>query len=299
MSNLPLMPGDDIAIFILAPNYPHEKDGMTCYPTDRYIPIGFPIFAEYDDDTQVRNVREINEYMTRYLHEFATLYTRRRKTDQHNKEYFEFQKYSWTNIEDFLYDAIHGALYVASRTANDSKHKLEYVMMHTDLYFALINNIANRIPYGETENYEKLMYSRVLKAIEWMKEDDDLQLRLKQKYGPDAPSLKRFSDKIHIDSFSRWQSLNHMANYYMETYDGIILDEIVNYILWSVVMNYSRKGYHCYSGGGSQCQEMMLQKIIAEFIIKKCNEREREALDDASEYGNDISSNPLEEPLYF
>jgi hypothetical protein len=71
------MPGDDIAIFILAPNYPDEKDGLTCCPTERYMPQGFPIFAEYDDDIQVRNIREINEYMTRYLHEFATVYIKK------------------------------------------------------------------------------------------------------------------------------------------------------------------------------------------------------------------------------
>ena len=85
-----------------------------------------------------------------------------------------------------------------------------------------------------------------------------------------------------------------MARYFIETDDGYILDHILNYILWNQVMHFSRYGYHCVSGGGSQCQEMMLQKIIAEFIIKKCDERERAAVEAGC---NDYDGNVLEETL--
>jgi hypothetical protein len=87
-----------------------------------------------------------------------------------------------------------------------------------------------------------------------------------------------------------------MAKYYLETEDGYILDHILNYILWSHVMNYSRYGYCCVSGAGSQCQEMMLQKIIAEFIIVKCTEREMKAEEDCEE---DYEGNVLEETLFW
>jgi hypothetical protein len=42
---------------------------------------------------------------------------------------------------------------------------------------------------------------------------------------------------------------------------------IADYILWNTVMEYSRHAYGCVSGRGSQCCEMRLQTIIAEFII--------------------------------
>ena len=301
ISNLPLMPGDDIAIFILAPNYPDEKDGLTCYPTDRYIPLGFPIFAEYDDDVQVRNVREINEYMTRYLHEFAPVYVKKGSILIYDPDgdidVPAFEEYKWDDIEDFVRSVIYQELYVDDRNGN--KKKLEHVMIHTGLYNALLNNMSHRIPYGYAETLYDLYYAKVLRAIEWLKEEDDLRALVKAECGIDVPFLRRFSDRVHIETFNRWMSLDKMVNYYLETEDGCIIDEIVRYIMWSTVMNYSRKGYHCISGGGSQCQEMMLQKIIAEYIVAKCTERELEAEEDAMEYGEPVEGNVLEETLYF
>ena len=294
MSHLPLIPGDDIAIFLLAPNYKHEKDGLTCYPTDRYSPIGFPIFAEYDDDTQFRNIREINEYMERYLQEFATVYTRKRHCgDIGEEDTFTFEKYEWADLEHFVEGVVYGKLWVDDR--NGEKQRLEHTMVHTDLYNKLIQNISQRIPYGQTETLETLTYRKILKTMEWLKEEDELIAKLKHEMPlMEFWPLKKFTDKVPLDTFSRWDTLNTMARYFIETDDGYILDHILNYILWNQVMNYSRYGYHCVSGGGSQCQEMMLQKIIAEFVVVKCTERELGAEEDGY---NGSDGSVLEETL--
>lgn len=305
MSHLPLMPGDDIRIFILAPNYPDEKDGLTCYPNERYTPIGFPIFAEYDDDIQVRNIREINEYTRRYLHEFATVYRKKHSITEDWKDHYEYEELVWDNLEEFVRSVIYGELYV---DRNGKKMRLEHVMIHGKLYHNLIKNISARIPYGESECFGTLMERKILKTLKWLKEDEEFIEELKQneklmavikEKGIDLSGFKRFTDKIHIDTFTRWNSLDRMARYYIETEDGILLDDILNYILWNQVMHYSRYGYHCISGGGSQCQEMMLQKIIAEYVIEKCADREAEAQADAEEYGESIQSNVLEDTLYW
>ena len=301
MSHLPLMPGDDIAIFILAPNYPDEKDGLACYPAERYMPLGFPIFAEYDDDVQVCNIREINEYTTRYLHEFAPVYVKKGSTLIHHTdvdiEVPSFKEYEWDDIEDFIRSVIYQELYVDDR--NGKKKKLEHVMVHTGLYNALLNNMSNRIPYGQTETLCNLYYAKVLRTIEWLKKEDDWIKKVEMECGKPIPRFARFSDKIHLETFNRWNSLDKIVNYYLETEDDYIIDELVRHIMWAFVMNYSRYGYHCVSGGGSQCQEMMLQKIIAEFIVMKCNEREAEAAEDAVECGEPLDDSVLEETLYW
>jgi hypothetical protein len=299
MSHLPLMPGDDIRIFILAPNYPDQKDGLTCYPNDRYTPIGFPIFAEYDDDVQVRNIREINEYNNRYFHEFATVYVKKNYSMMVNdEEQLFFEKYEWTDTEEFVRDVIYGQLYV---DRDGKKMRLEHVMVHGKLYHNLIKNISNRIPYGQTETFGNLMERKILKTIEWLKEDDEAIAALKSneklmamfgERGITLPCFKRFTDRIHIDQFTRWNSLDKMARYLIETDDYCIFDDILNYIIWNQVMHYSRYGYHCISGGGSQCQEMMLQKVIADFVLEKCSERELDVEDD-------FDGNVLEETLYW
>lgn len=305
MSHLPLMPGDDICIFILAPNYPDQKDGLMCYPNERYTPIGFPVFAEYDDDVQVRNVREINEYMNRYLHEFATIYVKDYTICVDGEDQIVYNEYEWDNTEEFVRDVVYGNLYV---DRDGKKLRLEHVMVHSKLRYNLINNIAKRIPYGQKESFGDLMYRKILKTIEWLKgeyehiakiKDNEKLMAVFRENGIDFPCFRRFTDKIHLDSLSRWNSLDKMARYYVETEDGIILDDILNYILWNQVMHYSRYGYHCVSGGGSQCQEMMLQKIIAEFVIEKCNERELEAKEDMVDDKMEDELDVLSETLYF
>lgn len=300
MSNLPIMPGDDIAIFILAPNYPYERTGMTCHPTDKYVPLGFPIFAEYDDDVRVRNVREINEYMSRYLHEFVPAYVKTGSVLVHDVdgdvEVPSFEKYEWDDIEDFVRNVANQELYVNDR--NGKKEKLEHVMVHTDLYNALIKNMAHRIPYDCTETYEDLVHTKVVKTIEWLKEDDDLRAFAREKYGIDNPIIfRRFSDRVHVETFNRWHSLDKLVNYYLETEDGCIIDDVVRYIMWAQVMDLSRRGYHCLTGAGSQSQEMMVQRVIAEYIIVKCVEREAEA--EADGYDEQEDGSVLEETLYW
>lgn len=294
MSHLPIMPGDDIAIFLLAPNYPDEKDGLTCYPTDRYVPIGFPIFAEYDDDIRVRKIKEVNEYMYRYLHEFAKVYTKKGSIMVDNEDIPVFEEYVWNNMKDFVCSIIDGEIWVDGQDGN--KQRLEHVMMHADLYFNLLENMSERIPYGKDKTNSELMEKSILKTIEWLKEEDEFSSLMRSKYGLNAPGIRRFTDRIHIDSFCRWKSIDKMAQYYIETGNESILDDLLNYILWSQIMNYSRYGYHCVSGGGSQDQEMMLQKVIAEFVLAKCAARELEAAQDGYDGSN---GSVLEEDIFF
>jgi hypothetical protein len=293
MSHLPLRPGDDITIFLLAPHYPDQRDGLMCYPTERYAPIGFPILAEYDDDVQVRKIRDVKDYTIRYLHEFAPVYIKKGSTLVHDvdgdHEVPLFDEYKWDDLEDFVRDVIYGQLYV---DRDGKKLRLEHVMMHTDLYYDLIANVADRIPYGQTKTLEVLLEHKILTTIEWLKDDEAFTKLMQGKYGINAPAIRRFSDRVHIDTYTRWKTLDRMAQYYIETENGLILDDIMDYILWNYVMNYSRYGYHCISGGGSQCQEMMLQKIIAEFILDKCESRKHES-------AKDYQGNVLEETMYW
>ena len=230
------------------------------------------------------------------------VYTRKRHSgDIGEEDTFTFEKYEWKGLEHFVEGVVYGELWVDDRSGQ--KQRLEHTMMHTGLYIKLIQNISQRIPYGQTETFATLMDRKILKTIEWLREEDEyvadikrnsqIMERLKEN-GICLPSFRKFTDKVPLDTFSRWDTLNTMARYFLETDDGYILDHILNYILWNQVMHYSRYGYHCISGGGSQCQEMMLQKIIAEFTIVKCTERELEA--DEDDY-DDAEGSVLEETL--
>jgi hypothetical protein len=296
MSHLPLMPGDDIRIIVLAPTYPKDSDGLTCYHDERYAPIGFPIYAEYDDDYQFRNIREINDYNERYFRGFATLYMKDSET---------YSVYGWNGLEEFLHDVINDDLYVDNL---GEKMKLKHVMIHGELYHALIENMRQRVPYNQEKSFGELMERKILETMNWLIKSRDLAARVMQNKELikglddddfDLFGFDNFSDKIKVGSVTRWRTLDIMAKFFVETEDYRLLDDILEYILWNNVMGFSRNGYYCLSGAGSQSQEMMIQKIVAEFIVVKCTEREAAAIDESEGYGEEIDSSVLEETLYW
>lgn len=274
MSHLPLMPGDDIRIIVLAPTYPKEFDGLTCHSDERYTPIGFPICAEYDDDGRFRNIREINDYTERYLREFTTVYTK--VCDD------AYAEYEWNSLEDFLRDVIDGYIYVDNR---GEKMPLKHVMIHGKLYHMLIEDMRRRVPSNQEQTFGDSLDQKIRNTMHWLTEGKTLGARLIESMR-NAEHLedldesdfdmfgRSFSDKVKVNLTAKWKTLDIMAKFFVETNDYRILDDILEYILWCSVMNFSRHGYFCLPGAGSQSQEMKLQKIIAEFILAKYKEKE-------------------------
>lgn len=266
MSNLPILWGDKIALIVLGPTS-IQKISENCYPEDNYVPLGFPIIGEYDDYGGIENA-VINPYMEQYLQTFAKLYHKKTGCDFYNPEYEDYQ---WVSFEKFLGDLCRHSLYVDAVMSN-KKQELEFVMIHYNLYQQLLTDMANRIPYNKTETLQVLLKNKVLSAI---KECDDAK-----KYYVSINLPKHlwvmsdtFSEKCKYSNDYRWKSLDKMIDYYQNTFDETIIDDSVNHMLWYKVMLYSRKGYHCYSGGGGQSQEYQIHKIIANFILNKCEER--------------------------
>ena len=292
MSNLPIMPGDDIAIIVLAPNYPSRKTQLTCNATDRYSPIGAPFFAEYDDDLRIRNLKSVSTHNIRYFKEFANLHEASGRVSIDGKDFISYEKYKIESMEKFLIDVVEGRVYVDRKGfGEDDKAPLEHVMIHASLYEILINNVANRKPVNCEDTYENEIYTKVIKTIEWMKEEDEMLTNLRDEIQVDMLRVRRFSDRVHIDSLSRWSPMDKFAKYYLESENEEILDDIVKYVIWATVMNMSRKGYHCISGAGSQDRELMIHKLIADWVYKKCEE--------AIESSDDFEGNALEESIYF
>jgi hypothetical protein len=121
-----------------------------------------------------------------------------------------FEEYKWDDIEDFVRSVIYQELYVDDR--NGDKKRLEHVMMHTGLYTALLNNMSNRIPYGQTETLYELYLAKVVRTIEWVKGENDWISQVERECSKKIPRFARFSDKIHLETFNRWNSLDKMRD---------------------------------------------------------------------------------------
>ena len=268
MSNLPIRWGNKVAFFVFAPTS-HQEIMETCYPDDNYVPLCFPIIGEYDDYGRIENFT-MNPYMEQYLKTFTNLYTIHHNSDGEK----ELVDYQYTTAESFIERLCGHSLFVNSVTSKD-KLPLEFVMMHYELYQKLLDDMANRIPYGKSDNLKTLHHNRVINVLKKISEKrndfcDDI---FKEKFGEMwAKQQFNFCDEYRFSHEYRWRSMNAMADLYLETQDDTLVDDIVNHIMWCHVMTYSRKGYHCYSGGGSQSLEYKIHKIIAEFILAKCEE---------------------------
>ena len=257
MSHLPIEPGQRVAAIILAPRNHDGVSACTCNADDYFVPIGTPIFGKYDDCGALRDI-DANDYMKRYLEQLKLTIPLVNENDHH--EYF------FATLEDVVSDIARKNLYV-------DKKELDMVLIHEDLYYKLLNEVANRIPYDHTESLRDLHTYAIIQAIDKVAEGRANIEKLKAE-GIDAFEnvedtlwFSKLHDYLRYANDHRWNSMDWFAEEYLRTKDEVIIQMIADYIMWHTVVEYSRSAYGCMSGRGSQCCEMRLQTIIAEFII--------------------------------
>lgn len=267
MSNLPIRSGDKIAMFVLAPTS-HQVLGEAYYPSDNFVAIGFPIVGTYDDYGGIENVT-ISPYMERYLADFKMF--KKQTGASGDTEYVE---YCYQSAKEFLDKLTSNQLFV-STSLSGKKSSMSYVMIHYELYQTLLTDMGNRKPYGHKQTLKELHHENIVQALKSM--DDEVQ-----EFGANLGFVAfNMSDYYHYSQDSRWRSMDKMAKYYLEfCYDDTLIDRIVDFLLWEQVLLYGRKGYHCYSGAGSQSAEYKIHKLIAAFILQKCEEQQNGSSDD-------------------
>jgi hypothetical protein len=273
MSNTPILTDEKIAIFVLAPKYRENTiatPGFARTAEEKFTTVGFPIIAEFDEDRGFKNISHVNSYAERYFENALPLYKKNSFTDEEDS----FEEYQWKGIERFVDDLMRGTLFV--KCEDNHIRQMAYVMMHEELRQELLRGVASRIPYGETDTFADLMRERVESSIAKCKGDYDAWVNMPQT----VKDKFKFSDFTSFSMHSRffslemWDNLDTMAAYHAEDPEYEIIDEIVDHAMWRIVMNYGRKGYHCYPAG-SQCEDMQFHKIIAEFTLQKYDERKR------------------------
>lgn len=270
MSNLPICYGDKVALFVLAPAS-RQVLGEAYYPSDNFVALGFPIIGTYDDYGGIEKV-SINPYMERYLASFKMF---RKQTGTSGED--EYVDYHYKSVKEFL-DALTSNQLFVNTALPVKKSSMSYVMIHYELYQSLLMDMANRKPYGDSQTLKELHRVGIVQALKQMYDEV-------QDFGSNLGfTAFNLSDYYHYSQDNRWKSMDKMAKYYLEfCSDDELIDEIVDFILWHMVMLYSRKGYHCYSGAGSQSAEYKIHKLIATFILEKCEERQNGSSDDSLE----------------
>lgn len=271
ISNLPIHAGNPIYLLLMISNgdWTQSIAGQAYYPDDLYKPIGFPIEGEYDDYGGIENVKQnqLNEHFFRDQFKYF-----RRNNDG------EYEPYCWESFELFLSDLTEDDLFVevmdwdfsnASRDVAPVKVPkmaiISYMMVHKSLYDRLIESVGNRIPYDKTEPVATLYKKQVEKQLQKYERENELA-----KLCGYENVLFTFTT-TYSSLFDK--SYDYFADVYIQTKDEAILNSLRDFILWKFAMSYMRKGYHCYTGLGSQCSDYELHKIVAEFILETYENR--------------------------
>lgn len=305
ISNMPIFEGDKV-VFIPLMKVHENTVFNACYPTDNFIPFGFPFVGYYNDYGGLYDI-EISD-VNRDFFKSLNFYFAGRDEEPYKK----VKEYE--NFEDFVNDvlcSVEGCYLdvtdmdiMQSDLVKDGKTEVNYMMVHYDLYNALLSNMKNRKPYKEDKTFEVLQTEKF--TADFNKELDTL-VKVKSNsisnYGEVDKAMqmlyklivRNLSNGIFNkgDSFyeGRW-------NYFIENMieDENIREEIikcaVDKYIFMVVLSYMRKGYLCDSGCGSQSAETKLHMIMAEFIQKQ-------VMKNAERYEDIAKIKGVEEPIFF
>ena len=291
ITNLPICGGDKVVLIPLV-KVKDECGFNVCYPTDVFVPFGFPLFGEYDEYGAIENIKTLKENEEHLLNSFNYFY---KKNDGVNIRYEVIMK---NNLDDFVKNVLCTRSNSYIRT-NSVLHEnglvgISYMMVHAEVYHAMVNKVANYITSDNISFREKLT-NDFSKEIGKCRKDFENYVNIKNEYIKKNLSSEKTEALFDMMTFEKYcnltktlfsiGTLNPCRVAWQEMTKKLIaddlqslLDEVVNLHLFTKALSLSRKGYLCDSGAGSQDTETDMNYLIANFIIKHIEEKN--AIDD-------------------
>ena len=308
ISNMPIFAGDKVALIPLVK--PREKAVYNCcYPTDNFVPFAFPIFGEYDEYGGIENAYT-SEENKKHLLSMEYFYT-----SYGDDEFKVFNEKD--NFDSFVSDVLccHENAFVKVDTSivhHTGYAEINFMMVHYDLYRAMVKEIANRIPYDKEDTLEHLLYNKFSKIVHASREQVKSFENMKktatdEKMKAMADYMKHSEVKKIIDDvFSRgisintekWRDLAELMLNHPSTIDDIV-EQITELQLFTLALSYMRKGYLADSGCGSQSEETRIHVILADFIMTMVEKRTQEREKHDEEFVRDVIPGIAETAFFF
>lgn len=310
ISNLPICAGEKV---VMIPLYKSTESTSfnTCYPWDNFVPFAFPLIGDYDDYGGIENV-ETCEENKKYLMS-QEYYIHNSYAEEGEEPYKKSKKYD--NFDEFVQNVLCCVGGVYFKVNKSDLHpsgyaELNFMMVHYNLYHALLDEMYARVPYGQENTYKELVHDRTVRRIRKHRAEWNKYTRMEQSADEKEAKMASVIKKMEIGNayqeiFNSGSILNtdkwkHFITLLMEnpSVEDELVDLITEQYVFHTVLSYMRKGYLCDSGCGSQSCETRLHAIMAEFImthIMECNERMRR---ECVEY-TEPDENGTQETLYW
>lgn len=265
ISNLPILSGDDVVVFILEANHsqsiPYEP--RPCYVGANYTPLYTAIRGEYDEYGSIENIKGQNQLIA-YLNNLEI------STGTHKCKDVSTKIFTPDTITDDIGDFTPAKYFLPNY--KKERGYLACLFVHASLYDLLVSKVGERTPY-EREQPISTFYAA------------DIESKLQEAYTEyqDAIQSKpsQYAELIFSRAFeSAFKGIcsNHvhtLALSYCEGHYPGFAKEFLDLMLFTKALTLLRKGWLSFSGIGGQGEELQLHKNLAEYVLNQIAERKR------------------------
>ena len=285
ISKLPIFCDEDTVMILCIKNKfaIDTETPQTCYPCDIYKPFGYAIYGKYDDYGSIDRIENVDEVVS-YLNKFSFKYETRFNDDVTNYQV------TAENLEEFLSA-------VVSEEIKFEDNLIVPMLIKRPLYDTLISHVKNR-PMYSGKTFEHEFNEKVLSELHEIKNKGSQLLHDKTQSKVDDDEIKdilcylvseiSIAQFIYVRDMS-WEITNNLLlrailndlNGKSNTYE---INKLLEIVCLKTAFRLLRIGYFCITGSGSQSEEMLIHKIVAEFILSECQNRIDEFLE---EYDDD------------
>lgn len=240
ISQMPITRGERIVLFPLRKNNKKFYGGGFSNSTDMYTPISIPIKGEYNEYGGIVNVDRSSLIVFNQIVPLLEL------------DKFEFKKEMPKTIEELILNI-----------ERKDIENMGFMMVHEEIFERMIEEIGKRKPYGRNNTLKELYEKSIISYIERMKylskeKSNSWQYMFDEELCNNP--IKEFFTPTEM-----MFALEELPN----QKDEVMITDILDFILFSIAMTFSRKAWTIQTGTGSQNEEYYLHKIIGECILAK------------------------------
>lgn len=265
VSQLPILYDEEVALFILVKNNLTQRMSKTeeigggglVHPDSLYKPICLPIFGNYADYGMIDNIEDKGDVVLSHL--------------KYMRIYSSNEEYGIDNLSDFL-----------RKIERNKIDNFGFMMVHKDLYYEMIDYIRPMSYFYTKEKDIGEFYKNETESLLKIMKENNLgedfirkNLTLEDYRNPDLKIYEFTHDKRIAHNMFTKKTDDYMQYYRNpELYENNkdLLENMVNFLLFTEIMECSRKLWIPQAGKGSQDREYEYAKIIGKFAEKKMKE---------------------------
>ncbi len=277
LSHLHIEEGENAVMILLKQRNQYCHESHACSNVyDKYDVFGLPIHGKYNGIGGLTDIKD-KKHIVEFLNAKKLVY----QIDK-SSSFPIYLKETEDNFKDFFSHLVHEEIYTSR------KELITRILINEELYDLLINDYKARIDKYNMDGYtyEQIFDVRCNNFLESIPEKikkakiyDDQKTQEECYFeGYSIPcfddDLKDFHSICVSSSIQKDDVISYLLEraYKEKESKDIYLRYIKEIVFFYYVIDSMRSGYLCVSGIGSEMREMYLQKLLAEYILKRCNE---------------------------